>query len=260
MPTFFQVKSYVSHWLHVVDEHSIHSPYFFDFYEKVIRNKEPVSGFEEIEHVRTKLLQSTMEIEVQDLGARSPHFTKAKRPLSKVAATSTSPSSLCELLFRIVRYQNARSIVELGTSAGITTLYLGKGSQAQVVTFEGNPDLVNIALTHFELFDAHNIRLIQGNLDNTLPDFLQNPSKINFAFMDANHRYEPTMRYFTLLSKRMSERGIIVVDDIYHSEEMARAWQELSHHDLVYGSVDLFRCGILFFDTALHRQHYTWSM
>lgn len=218
-----------------------------------------MSGFEEIENVRTKLLQSTMEIDVQDLGARSPHFTKVKRLLSKVAATSISPASLCELLYRIVRYQKARSIVELGTSAGITTLYLGK-AQAQVVTFEGNPDLVNIALTHFEFFDAQNIRLIQGNLDTTLPDFLQNPAKINFAFMDANHRYEPTIRYFTLLSKRMSDKGIIVIDDIYHSEEMARAWHELSNHDLVYGSVDLFRCGILFFDTALHRQHYIWSV
>ncbi|HRG79392.1 MAG TPA: class I SAM-dependent methyltransferase [Cyclobacteriaceae bacterium] len=260
MPTFFQIKSYLNHWLHVVDEHSIHSPFFFEFYEKVIRDKKPMRGFEEIENVRTKLLQSTMEIDVQDLGARSPHFTSEKRLLSKVAATSISPPPLCELLYRIVRHQVAKSIVELGTSAGITTLYLGKDLQAQVVTFEGNPDLVNIALTHFELFESRNIRLIPGNLDSTLPDFLQNPAKINFALMDANHRYEPTMRYFTLLSKRMSEKGIIVLDDIYHSEEMARAWQELSHHDLVYGSVDLFRCGILFFDTALHRQHYTWSM
>lgn len=219
-----------------------------------------MTGFEEIEKFRVTLLQSTMEIEVQDLGASSPHFTSEKRLLSKVVATSVSPTPLCELLYRIIRYQQATSIVELGTSAGITSLYLAKGKQAQVATFEGNKDLINVALTHFELFETKNIRLVEGNIDNTLPDFLQNPAKINFALIDANHRYESTLRYFTLLSKRMSGKGIIVIDDIYHSEEMACAWQELRHHDLVYGSVDLFRCGILFFDTALHRQHYTWSM
>jgi predicted O-methyltransferase YrrM len=260
VPTFFQIRSYLNHWLHVVDEHSIHSPFFFDFYEKVIRGKTPVPGCGEIEKVRATLMQSTMEIEVQDLGASSPHFSSKKRMLSKVVATSVSPAPLCELFYRITHYQHATSIVELGTSAGITSLYLASGKQAQVVTFEGNKDLIHVALTHFELFETKNIRLVAGNIDNTLPDYLQNPTKINFALLDANHRYEPTLRYFSLLSKRMSEKGIIVVDDIYYSEEMAQAWRELRHHDLVYGSIDLFRCGILFFDTALNRQHYTWSM
>jgi len=260
VPTFFQIKSYLHHWLHTVDEHSIHSPFFFDFYEKVIRPKKPLHGFEEIENVRKRLLESNLEIEMQDLGAQSRHFKTEKRLLSRIAETSTSPQPLCELMYRIINYMNATTLLELGTSTGITTLYLARQPQAQVVTFEGNPALVNIALTHFEYFDSQNIRLIPGNLDSTLPEFLQMPAKINFVLMDANHRYEPTLRYFNLLTRRMSEKGIIVVDDIHHSAEMTHAWQELTRHELVYGSVDLFRCGILFLDPALHRQHYTWTL
>ncbi len=243
-----------------MDEHSIHSPYFFDFYEKVILNKNQISGFDEIEQVRNKLLQSTLEIEVKDLGAQSNHFKSEKRVLSKVAETSISPRSLCELLFRLVNYMDATSIIELGTSAGITSLYLAKQPHSKVITFEGNKELINIAQAHFEYFETKNIKLIEGNLDNTLSDYLQNPAKIDFALMDANHRYEPTMRYFNLLSKRIAHKGIIVLDDIYHSEEMAKAWKELSKHELVYGSADLFRCGILFFDPALNRQHFVWKM
>lgn len=243
-----------------MDEHSIHSPYFFDFYEKVILNKNQTSGFDEIEQVRNKLLQSTLEIEVKDLGAQSNHFKSEKRVLSKVAETSISPRSLCELLFRLVNYMDATSIIELGTSAGITSLYLAKQPHSKVITFEGNKELINIAQAHFEYFETKNIKLIEGNLDNTLADYLQNPAKIDFALMDANHRYEPTMRYFNLLSKRIAHKGIIVLDDIYHSEEMAKAWKELSKHELVYGSADLFRCGILFFDPALNRQHFVWKM
>jgi predicted O-methyltransferase YrrM len=256
----FKIKSYLNHWLHVVDEHSIHSPYFFDFYEKVILNKNEIQGFEDIENVRKKLLESTLEIEMKDLGAQSAHFYSQKRSLAKVVETSISPRPLCELLFRLVNYMEATSIIELGTSAGITSLYLAKQPEAKVITFEGNKELINIALTHFEYFETNNIKLIEGNLDSTLSDYLQNPAKIDFALMDANHRYEPTIRYFNLLSKRIAQKGIIVMDDIYHSEEMTKAWKELSRHELVYGSADLFRCGILFFDPALNRQHFVWKM
>lgn len=260
MIPFFQIKSYIQHWLHVVDEHSIHSPFFFDFYEKVIRGKKEREEFEDIEQIRRKLLESTMEIDVQDLGASSAYFKNEKRTLSEIAATSISPQKICEFLYRIVRYQQATSVVELGTSAGITTLYLAKNQRAQVTTFEGHRTLGDIATTNFEALESKNIKLVQGNIDTTLPAFLQNPAKINFVLMDANHRYEPTLRYFQLLSRRMAEKGIIIIDDINHSKEMARAWSELKNHDLVYGSVDLYRCGILFFDPALNRQHYTWAL
>jgi predicted O-methyltransferase YrrM len=120
--------------------------------------------------------------------------------------------------------------------------------------------MVNIALTHFEAFEITNIKLVEGNIDQTLPDFLQLSEKIDFVFMDANHRFEPTLRYFNLLMKRMTPRGIIVMDDIYYSPEMTQAWNALRTHKVVYGSVDLFRMGILFFDPALNHQHYTWSV
>jgi len=150
--------------------------------------------------------------------------------------------------------------VELGTSLGITTLYLAARKKAKVFTFEGSDSIANVALTNFEYFNTQNIELIEGNIDSTLPDFLQDPAKINFALIDANHRYEPTVRYFNQLSKRMADKGIIVIDDIHDTPEMERAWNELKRNDLVYASVDLFRCGMLFFDPALNKQHFVWSL
>lgn len=195
-----------------------------------------------------------------DLGATSPHFQNDQRPLSKITSTSASPKALCELFMRLTSYIQAKAIVELGTSVGLTTLYLAHQTGSHVTTFEGNKALIQVALTHFEYFDKKNIRVVAGNIDQTLPDFIQNPAKIDFALMDANHRYTPTLRYFELLAKRIHTKGIIVMDDIYYSPEMKKAWTEIRHHPLVYGSVDLFRCGLLFFDPALNRQHYVWSI
>ena len=261
MSKLFQIKSYFNHWLNAVDAHSIHSPFFFDFYNKVIKNdNQNAPEFAAIEELRHKLLVSATEVTVNDLGAKSPHFKKDSRTLSRIAETSLSPASYCRLYHRIIHYIDATQILELGTSMGMTTLYLAQKKNAHVITFEGNPSIINVALTHFECFNIKNIELVEGNLDSELSNYLLKPSKIDFVLMDANHRYEPTMRYFNLLSRRMADKGVIVIDDIYYSEEMNRAWKELSNHQLVYGSVDLFRCGILFFDPALNRQHYIWSV
>jgi predicted O-methyltransferase YrrM len=258
---YFRIKSYIKHWLDVVDEHSIHSPFFFDFYNKVIKHHHQDNReFHALENIRRKLLTNETEVTLIDLGAKSHHFRKETRTLSKIAATSLSPASYCRLYRRIIDYIDASQIVELGTSMGITTLYLAQKDNVQVTTFEGNPSMINVALTHFEYFNKKNIVLVEGNIDTELSKFLLTPTKIHFVLMDANHRYEPTIRYFNLLSRRMADKGVIVMDDIYYSEEMYRAWRELCSHPLVYGSIDLYRCGLLFFDPALNRQHYTWSL
>jgi predicted O-methyltransferase YrrM len=257
----FQAKAYLHHWLRVVDEHSIHSPYFFDFYDKVICEKgAPPRLFDDIEALRDRLLKNDTLLEVHDLGAQSQHFNSAQRTIARITKTSTVPPAYCRLLFRLIHYINATQIVELGTSMGLTTLYLGLKPDARVVTFEGSQSLISVALTHFEYFNKKNIRLIEGNIDQTLPEYLLKPAKIDFVFIDANHRYEPTVHYFNWLLKRIANKGVIVVDDIHYSGEMAKAWNEIRHHELVYASMDLFRCGILFFDPALHRQHYICSL
>jgi hypothetical protein len=68
------------------------------------------------------------------------------------------------------------------------------------------------------------------------------------------------MRYFDLISKRVKEKSIVVIDDIHHSPEMNKAWNEICKHELVYGSIDLFRCGVLFFEPSLGKQHFVWEM
>jgi len=256
---FFPVKSFLRHWLLKVDEHSIHSPFFYDFYLKVIKGVSPHQKFEEFEQVRTKLHSNDAILSVNDLGARSSHFTTAQRTIAQVASTSLSPASLCQLIARLMDYMGSQKVIELGTSMGILSLYVASNENAHLTTFEGNPDMVKIALTNFEYFDKKNIDLVEGAIDDTLHAFLQLPTKIDLVIMDANHRYQPTLRYFEWLIKRMADKGVMIIDDIYHSAEMGKAWKELKAHQTVYGSMDLFRCGILFFDPALNKQHFVCS-
>jgi len=262
MSKFFQVKAFLNHWLDAVEEHSLHSPFFFDFYDKVIKGR-PEEDFSSIEKIRQDLLTNESIIKVDDLGGGSntKQLQGNERKIADIAALSATPPELAQLYYRICQYTEVHNVVELGTSLGLTSLYFSKLPDCKVSTFEGSHALANVALTNFEYLEKKNIRLIEGDIAHTLPRYLQdNLTKIGFALVDANHRYAPTIQYFEWLMKRFNEKSIMVIDDIHHSPEMEKAWNELKKHYLVYGSVDLFRCGILFFEPGLNRQHFVWSL
>lgn len=246
---FFQLKSYFSYWLDAVDEHSLHSPFFFDFYTRVVKVK-PQAGITGIENLRKQLLNDKRELKGDDPGSGT-----RQRKISSIARNSVSPLKYSQLYARIISEFKAKQIMELGTSFGINTLYLAQFPEVSVTTFEGASEIAAIAKLTFEFHGSTNVKLIEGNLNNTLPRFLQDIRKVDFVFMDANHRYQPTVEYFAQLLPKLKDNSIVVVDDIHYSAEMERAWQYIRNHRLVYGSADLYRCGILFFDPSLNKQH-----
>jgi predicted O-methyltransferase YrrM len=249
--TFFQFKSWLSYWLDAVDEHSLHSPFFFDFYTRVIKARPEEDSNPAFEKLRKKLVSDQRQIQVTDFGTGS----SGPRTIADIATRSLSTPQFCSIYGRMIRHLKSRTVLELGTSLGINSLYLAQETGTTVTTFEGAPTLSEIAQLTFQFAGAKNIRLIEGNIDTTLPEHLLTVKKIDFVFIDANHRYEATLNYFRLLHHKMATSGVIVLDDIHSSPEMEKAWKEVKNHNLVYASADLFRCGILFFDPSLNKQH-----
>jgi hypothetical protein len=248
---FFQAKAYLSYWLDAVDEHSLHSPFYFDFYTRVVKKNKTGTPIERAEKLRAQLLKDQRFLNDPDPGSGS----STKRPISVIAQNSLSPVSISSLYNDMIDYFKARKVIELGTSFGINTLYLASKKERSVTTFEGSRQVAEIARLTFEFSESKNIEMIEGNIDVTLKRYLQSIRKFDLVLMDANHRYEPTLRYFNLLMPKLHDSTVIIIDDIHYSAEMHEAWNELKNHKLVYGSADLFRCGVLFFDPSLNKQH-----
>ncbi|MCU0383350.1 MAG: class I SAM-dependent methyltransferase [Cyclobacteriaceae bacterium] len=250
----FRLQSFLHHWLRCVDKHSLHSPFFFDFYLNVVEDKKP-NQLAKVEALRKQLLTSSTEITFSDLGT---YQNQASRTVSLkyIAGTSISPAKFSEIYLRAIRHFKAKEIVELGTSLGINTLYLANEPNTHVTTFEGVPEIATVARDTFLFADTKNITLVEGNINNTLPAYIEKCKKIDFAFIDANHRLEPCQNYFEWLLKKCTAQSILVLDDIHHSEEMETAWQNIKEHPLVYGTADLYRCGFVFPDPSLNRQHW----
>ncbi|HNC32130.1 MAG TPA: SAM-dependent methyltransferase, partial [Cyclobacteriaceae bacterium] len=155
MPDFFQVKTYLNYWLDSVNEHSLQSPFLYDLYTKTI-NIEPTPDLE-IEKLRLDLLKTHREIDVPDIGAKSKHFSSGKRKISDVAETSLSNIRFSSLYHRLAEYAQAKTIVELGTSFGLNTLYLARTKNARVYTFEGSATIAEIAEDTFRFSSVKNI-------------------------------------------------------------------------------------------------------
>ncbi len=196
-------------------------------------------------------------IEVTDLGAGSRKGSQPLRKVSTIARHSVSSQKVSELLFRLVAYFQPQHILELGTSLGVNTLYLAKAQpQARVTTMEGCPNLAAMARQHFIDHQMNHIQLQEGNIDTTLPDFLKGDPKLDFVFLDANHREAPTLRYFEQCLSKAHEGSVFVLDDIYWSLGMQRAWQQIQQHPQVKLTIDLFRVGLVFFRDKQPKQHF----
>ena len=121
--------------------------------------------------------------------------------------------------------------MDLGTSFGITTAYLAKANQnLRITTFEGCPETLKIAQSVFTKLELKNIKPILGNINQTLPEALADIETLDFAFFDANHRKLPTIEYFEKCLAKKHENSCFVFDDIYWSEEMKSAWNEIKQH------------------------------
>lgn len=251
----FQLKSFTTYWLDAVNAHSLHSPFLYNFYSKVVLSNEKNANLKAIEEIRKELLGDARVVNISDLGAGSQVLKSKTRRVSDIARTSLSSVKYANIYARLTSYFQCQSIFELGTSLGVNTLYLASSKESEVTTFEGSSEIASVARQSFVKAEAKNIRIIEGNLDNTLVSGVQSTNHIDLAFMDANHRFEPTLRYFEILIQKMNERSIVIVDDIHYSEEMDRAWNKLKQHHRVRASADLYRCGILFFDPSLNNQH-----
>ena len=254
--TFFQLRTYITYWLNAVDAHSLHSPFFFDLYTNVIRQQSSDQRLNNIEAYRKELLANEEVLVIEDLGSGSRHFESTSRKIRSIAQSSLSPEKFSLLYRRLINYFNAKYILELGTSLGITTLYLGWQTDTVINTFEGSPSLIRIAQQLFDRAGFVNNTITAGNIDDTLPNVLSGMHSVDFALLDANHLHVPTLRYFEAISAKVQDRSVVVVDDIHYSREMERAWREIKLHPKVYATADLYRCGLVFFDPSLAKQHF----
>ncbi len=97
------------------------------------------------------MLDSTQQIEITDYGAGSRVFKSNRRKIKSIAKTALKAEKYGQLIFRLINHFKFKNNLELGTSLGITTSYMGAvNSNYKVMTFEGCPRTSAIAKSNFD--------------------------------------------------------------------------------------------------------------
>jgi predicted O-methyltransferase YrrM len=198
-------------------------------------------------------------IEVEDFGAGSSVIKTNTRVVKAMAASSLKPKKYAQLLYRMVKYYKPKTILELGTSFGITSAYLASANPKSMLhTCEGASAIAAIAKENFNQLGLKNIQLKAGDFAATLTPLLSILKTVDFAFVDGNHRKQPTLDYFEQMLLHTTPNSILIFDDIHWSLEMEEAWATIKQHKKVTLTIDLFFIGIVLvnpdFKTA---QHFT---
>jgi len=239
--------------------HGVHSPFVFEFVTKVINDERHFYAYDRIEDVRRDLLLDEKVLTIRDFGAGSSISKSNDRKVKDIARRALKPKKFGQLMFRMVDFYHLNTVVELGTSLGITTSYLASGNAlGKVYTFEGAKEVAEIAKENFKQLELNNIEIVEGNFDETLPVHLKRINSIDLAFVDGNHRKQPTIHYFEQLLEKAGKNSIFIFDDIHWSREMEEAWQYIQQHSSVTLSIDLFFVGIVFFrEEQRVQQHFS---
>ncbi len=251
----YQIKAYLKFLLKAKNQHGVHSPFIYDFVIKCIYDKTKFEEYNQILAYRRSLIKSKKSILVTDYGSGSKVFKTNKRKVSDIAQNSGTPLKKAKLLFRMVKYFQINSTLELGTSLGIATQAMSLGnSENKILSIEGCPNTAEFARNELKVFNISNVEVETGIFKELIPKI--DTSNFDLIYFDGHHEKEATISYFDSLLNKAHNNSIFVFDDIYWSQEMTEAWEYIKEHKSVTVTVDIFHFGFVFFRKEQAKEHF----
>ena len=250
----YPFTSYLKFLATSTNQHGVHSPFVYKLLTQCFYNRSFYPAYDILSTHRKALLSDDSTISVTDLGAGSRVFKSDLRKVSAIARHAGMSRKRQKLLYRLSRFYQPNSILELGTSLGLSTLAMALSNEhSRITTLEGCPATAGKAKEYFKAFDIENVDILTTDFDSYLSNCNET---FDLIYVDGNHTERDTLRYFELLQKCIHNNSIVILDDIHWSSEMHAAWKQIIANEQVTVSIDTFQWGLIFFRKEQKKQDF----
>jgi len=142
------------------------------------------------------------------------------------------------------REAGARSVIELGTCAGLSAYYLGSApSVERLITIEGSTALAEIARDTLSAL-GDKAQVVNATFNDALDELVPACAPIDLAYIDGHHEKVATLTYFERLRPTLSRGALLLFDDISWSQDMRDCWNQICRLPGMSDCIDLGVVGL----------------
>ena len=197
-----------------------------------------------IEAYRRKCHQDISPLSEESKGLPSRSHVGSKT-VATVVASAVSGRHKCELLYKIAEHFKSKDILELGTSLGISTAYLAlPDSVDSVVSIEQSEKLSKMATSFLHEIDP-SIKLMNMSFKEGLRLLEEDDTSYDLIYIDGDHSYAASLEHLNSCKGLLKDTGVVIMDDIYWSEQMKKAWITAKADSSFNMAIDMFYFGLL---------------
>lgn len=223
--------------------HGVHSPFVYNLITKVIEERCLYYRFQDIELLRKQLLHKEEVI--------------AKQTIAAIVKREAIKPKHGALLFRLTNYFRPEKILQIGSSMGLSTLYLSSYKPGLTcISLEDTPEYASISQWVYEKGARTSIDLRIGDYKQLLPGILEEMDTLDFVFFKLRKKQEEELRIFQECLHYITDQTVFVFEGIRTSRRMRDCWKQVCAHEKTTVCLDLFSMGIVFFNPKLHKRVY----
>lgn len=228
----------------------IHSPYLFRLQTMVVEEELPYYHYIGIEKVRKKFLASDKNCEVVTRKGGT------NMSLSKATSRMAIDARVGQLAFRLVNDFKPKSIVEYGSTIGISSLYLaGPDSRTMLHSLSAQPSFVSIIKQYAAKLKIDNIDYISQCDMETFEQVLSKNPEVDFLMITKSEAEETKHLINKFFMRNVPKQMALVIDP--HKDKLTESvWNEVKSMSQIKVTMDMFELGVIIKNPDLQKEDF----
>lgn len=232
------MQTYLKYYFSAITKYKVHSPFVFKFVTDIFEDERFYHFMGVIENYRRNLLGTRDKIDTQN-------GTKTVNQLVKTQGISPKSGAI---LFKMAHEYKPKTILELGTNLGISSLYQATAeSNNSMITLEEDAAIATATQVYFKRLGTRNVELMSGAFNKNLPTALTKLGSVEHLFFNNFWGYEQSLTYFETCLPYFVPNTVFIFRDPYATTESIKFWEKIKQHPQVKLSLDIYDLGFVFF-------------